>query len=203
MTTALPVRAQDFQVHGYADLRLVSAADETSWSNGGLGKTRYGNNDDGAHFGGGALAATWQMSPALLGVADVRYQPQDHSSTSLVEAFVRFRPVSTDAWRWSLKAGEFFAPVSLENDGVGWTSLWTVTPSAIDSWVGEELRTIGGEFRVEHRGDQNTLEAAVALVTSNDPAGEILAAAAGIWATWSMASAAGCANRTCMPISSE
>jgi hypothetical protein len=171
-----PVHAQDFQVHGYADLRLVSAPDETSWTDGSLGKTRYGGNEDGAHFGGAGLAASWQVTPALLGVADLRYQPQGHSTTSLIEAFARYRPVSTDAWRWSFKAGEFFPPISLENEGVGWTSLWTLTPSAINSWVGEELRTFGGEFRVEHRGDANTLEAAVALFTTNDPAGEILAA---------------------------
>ena len=174
----LPQRldAQDFQVHGYADLRLTVAADEVSFTQGGLGKTRYGGNDDCAHFGGAALAASWQVTPALLAVADVRYQPQAHSTTSLVEAFARYRPVSTNAWRWSFKAGEFFPPISLENEGVGWTSLWTLTPSAIDSWVGEELRTIGGEFRVEHRGDANTLEAAFALFSANDPAGEILAA---------------------------
>lgn len=172
----LPAHAQDFQLHGYADLRLVAAADDVGFTQGGLGKTRYGGNNDGAHFAGGALTASWQITPALLGVADLRYQPQDHSTTSLIEAFMRYRPVSTDAWRWSFKVGEFFPPISLENEGVGWTSLWTLTPSAIDSWVGEELRTIGGEFRVEHRGDANTLEAAFALFSANDPAGEILAA---------------------------
>jgi hypothetical protein len=170
------VHAQDFQVHGFADLRLVDGADEVSWTRGGLGKTRYGANDDGARFGGAGLTATWQATPNLLAVADVRYQPQNHSTTSLIEAFARYRPVSTDAWRWSIKAGEFFPPISLENEGVAWTSLWTLTPSAIDSWVGEEVRTIGTEFRLEHRGDPNTFEAAVGVFGANDPAGEILAA---------------------------
>jgi hypothetical protein len=179
-TLSPPLRAQDFaqdfQVHGYADFRWVSAAEEPSWTRGGLGKTRYGGNDDGARFGAAALVASWQITPALLGIADLRTQPQPHSTTSLVEAFVRYRPVSTDAWRWSLKAGEFFAPISLENEGIGWTSLWTLTPSAIDSWVGEELRTFGGELRVEHRGEASTLEAAFAVFGANDPAGEILSA---------------------------
>jgi hypothetical protein len=168
------LRAQDFQLHGFADLRVIAAPDERSWSRGGLGKTRYGGNDDGARFGGAALSATWQATPQLLVVADLRYQPQDHAAASLIEAFARYRPVSTDAWRWSLKAGEFFPPISLENDGVGWTSLWTLTPSAINSWVGEELRTLGAELRVEHRGEPNTFEAAIALFAANDPAGEIL-----------------------------
>jgi hypothetical protein len=121
------------------------------------------------------VVATWQFAPEWLALADVRYQSQDDSTVSVTEAFVRYRPVSTSAWRWSLRAGEFFVPISLENEGIGWTSLWTLTPSAIDSWVGEELRAFGGEFRIEHRGETNTLEAAVALFGRNDPAGEILA----------------------------
>jgi len=165
-------RAQDFQVHGYVDLRLVSAAADTSWTHGGLGKTRY--DDDGVAFGSGALNVTWQAAPSWLLLADARVQPQAGAGASLVEAFARYRPVSTDAWRWSIKAGEFFAPISLENEGIGWTSLWTLTPSAIDTWVGEELRTIGAEFRLEHRGERDTLEAAGALFVANDPAGEIL-----------------------------
>ena len=52
----------------------------------------------------------------------------------------RRRPVS-----WSVKAGAFFPTISLENDDLGWTSPYTLTPSAINSWIGEELRTIGSE----------------------------------------------------------
>ncbi len=168
--------AQDFSVHGFADVRLAAAADETASVNGGLGKTRYGNGADGAHFGGAAVVAAWQFAPEWRALADVRYQPQNGSSVSLAEAFVRYRPVSTSAWRWSVKAGEFFAPISLENEGIGWTSLWTLTPSAIDTWVGEEMRSVGGEVRLEHRDDANTIEGAVALVGGNDPLGEIISA---------------------------
>jgi len=165
--------AQDFQLHGFADLRLVGAADDASWTHGGLGKSRYGDGD-GARFGAAALNAVWQVAPALLLFADVRAQPQAHAGVGVVEAFARYRPVSTSPWRWSLKAGAFFAPISLENDAVGWTSPWTLTSSAIDTWVGEELRTLGAELRVEHRGERNTFEAAGALFAANDPAGEML-----------------------------
>jgi hypothetical protein len=171
---AAAARGQDFQVHGFVDLRLDSGADETSWTHGGLGKTRYGNDDDGLQFGGAAFNATWQAAPELLLSADVRLQPQSHAAVNLVEAFARYRPVSTSAWRWSFKAGEFFPPISLENDGVGWTSPWTLTPSAINTWVGEELRTLGTEVRLEHRGESSTLEFGGTLFAANDPAGEIL-----------------------------
>src|SRR6185295_12162247 len=93
----------------------------------------------------------------------------------LVEAYFKYRPVSTTPLRWSFKAGAFFPPISLENDGIGWTSPWTLTPSAINSWVGEELRTIGGEGRLEWRGAAHQLEAFGALYAANEPAGALLA----------------------------
>ena len=160
-------------MHGFADLRLVSAADDASWTRGGLGKTRYGDGD-GFRFGGAALNAVWQAQPDLLLAADLRYQPQYHSTVALVQAFARYRPVSTNAWRWSLKAGEFFPPISLENDAIGWSSPWTLTSSAINTWIGEELRALGAEFRLEHRGERSTLEAGAAVFAGNDPVGEIL-----------------------------
>src|SRR3954453_20689142 len=85
-------QAQDFQVHGFADLRLVSSADDASWTHGALGKTRYGDGD-GLRFGAAALNFTWQAAPALLLLADVRAQPQDHARLGIVEAFARYRPV--------------------------------------------------------------------------------------------------------------
>src|SRR5262249_5141994 len=134
-----PACAQDFSLHGFADARLIVSPDETSWVDGGLGKARYGDGNEGARIGAAAGVAGWQIDAAWLAVADLRYQAALGPALSLTEAYVRLRPVSTSRWRWSIKAGEFFAPVSLENEGIGWTSLWTLTPSAIDSWVGDEL----------------------------------------------------------------
>ncbi|HEX7130706.1 MAG TPA: hypothetical protein VF217_11675, partial [Rhodanobacteraceae bacterium] len=166
--------AQDFQLHGFLDLRAVSAPGETSWDDGGLGKSRYGSGDGGVRIGGAALAAHWQVTPALSAVADLQYQPDERQHFDVLDAYLRLRPASITPWRWSLKVGAFFAPISLENEGIGWTSLWTLTPSAINSWVGEELRTVGGEFSIEHRG-ASTFQAGFAVFGKNDPAGELLA----------------------------
>jgi hypothetical protein len=166
--------AQDFQLHGFLDLRAVSPSGERSWDDGGLGKARYGSGDGGLHPGAAVLNANWQATPALSMVADLQYQPDEHRHADVMDAYLRYRPASITPWRWSVKAGAFFAPISLENEGIGWTSLWTITPSAINSWVGEELRTTGAEFSVEHRGS-NTFQAGVAVFGKNDPAGELLA----------------------------
>ena len=55
---------EDFDVRGFADFRFVSAAEETSWTQGGLGKTRYGGGDDSARVGGAAVVASWHPAPA-------------------------------------------------------------------------------------------------------------------------------------------
>jgi len=93
----------------------------------------------------------------------------------LLESYVRYRPLSMSPWRWSVKAGAFFPPVSEENTAPGWTSPWTLTPSAINSWVGEEVRIIGAEAKAEWRGESDKLEAEVSLFGWNEPAGVLLA----------------------------
>jgi hypothetical protein len=168
--------AQDFDAHGYLDCRLIARADERSWTDGGLGKTRFGGGGTTAACVQAAVVATAQLTPSLLALADVQYQTTGKNAFSALEAYLRYRPVSTTPLRWSVKLGEFFMPVSLENDAIGWTSPWTLTPSAIDGWIGEELRTIGAEARIEWRGTGQTFEGIAALVRENDPAGELLAA---------------------------
>jgi hypothetical protein len=172
---ATPVAsAQDVKVHAYADLRLTDAANDPSFVNGGPGRLRYGSGDTQARFGAAALVVTAQFTPALFALADMQLQQTDHASPQLTEAFLRYRPVSLSAWRASIKGGLYFIPISLENDGIGWTSPWTITPSAINSWVGEELRGLGVEGREEWRGDSGTLGFGGGLFRHNDVAGNIL-----------------------------
>ena len=167
-------QAQSVEVEGYLDFRAAVVADETSWLDGGLGKTRFGGEDD-AFSGSAALTAAFQVTPALLATATVQYQPELQRPFGLLEGYVRYRPVSITPWRWSLKAGAFLPPISLEHDGVGWSTTRTLTPSAVNTWVGEELRTFGAELHVEHRGRHGTLDGRAAVFFKNDPAGELLA----------------------------
>lgn len=163
------------QWHGYAEVRAGHAGgDDRSWRDGGLGKARFGDGGSGVEPAA-ALAMAWQFAPAWLASAQLQYQDGQRRPFGVLDAWVRWRPVSTTPWRWSVKAGAFFPPVSLENDGVGWTSPWTLTPSAIDSWVGEELRATGAEFAIEHRSGEATWRGVAAAFDHNDPAGDLLA----------------------------
>ena len=169
------LQAQDVEVHGFVELRSGWSDDEAAWRDGGLGKTRFGQGDAPV-TANAALAARWQITPAMSAVAQAQWVPQQRDAPDVLEAYVAYRPVSTTPWRWSTRAGAFFPPISQENDGIGWTSPWTLSPSAIDSWVGEELRTIGIETRLQHRSATRNVEAFAAIFGGNDPAGELIAA---------------------------
>ena len=178
MACASPLAsAQDLHAQGFLEARVPAYdGDEVSWTDGGLGKTRFGEGSDGFEPAG-ALSLSWQLSESFIAVADLQAQGQASPELGVISAWVRWRPVSLSPWRWSVRAGAFFPPISLENDGVGWTSRWTLTPSAIDSWVGEELRTIGVEARGEHRSaTHGDFEFGVALFKWNDPAGDLISA---------------------------
>jgi hypothetical protein len=173
---SLAAHGQAVQLHGFVDLRGIAyRGDDDRWLDGGLGKARTDAANDGP-TAAGALVAEWQPTPSLFATASAQYVPEARRPLDLIDASLRWRPVSTTRWRGALKAGLFFAPISLENDSLGWTSPWTLTPSAIDTWVGEELRTLGVEARLERRASRGTFAAGGALFEKNDPAGELLAA---------------------------
>jgi hypothetical protein len=169
-------RAAEFSFDGYADLRAIFPSNEVGWLDGGLGKLRYGAEQANPEFRIAEVVGQGvaQITPGLMAMAVVRYAPEQRTFFDVVEAFVRWRPVSTTPVRFSLEAGAFFPPISLENTEIGWTSPWTLTPSAINSWVGEELRTIGAEATVEWRRETGTISAYVALYGWNDPTGILL-----------------------------
>jgi hypothetical protein len=176
---ALPgvARAQDLSVNGLVDLGLSIPSQTTSWLKGGFGKLDNGGG------GGKSIAPVGQaladlrldLDPSLGVFATARFAPDQHAPLDILEAYARYQPVSTASWLWSVKLGAFLPPISLENESVGWTSPWTLTPSAINSWVGDELRTIGGETKVEWRYGTGALGLTGAVFGWNDPAGALLA----------------------------
>jgi hypothetical protein len=172
-----PAFAVDFHFDGYADLRLIVPSNQESWQSGLLGKLRYGaeDNNPDLRLAEAVGQAVVLITPELMALAVARIEPEQRTFLDLIEAYVRYRPVSTTAWRWSVKAGAFFPPISLENTEIGWTSPWTLTPSAINTWVGEELRTIGVEGALEWRSEERTITAMASVFGWNDPAGVLVA----------------------------
>jgi hypothetical protein len=97
----------------------------------------------------------------------------------VTEAYLNWQPVPRSPFRHSVRAGAFYPPLSIENVGSAWISPYTRTFSAINTWVGEELKTIGTEWSVRRalgpRARQREIRLVAAAYYGNDPAGALLA----------------------------
>ena len=164
--------ADDLVISGYLDVRAVAPADPQSWLNGGLGKFRYGGRQN---FGAeGVLQAELGLNQNFHLVSVLRAEPQTPSVIDALETYLRYDDQTGDIG-WSVKAGAFFPTISLENDDIGWTSPYTLTPSAINSWIGDELRTIGSEGTLRWKNSLGTLSLIGALTCCNEEAGVLIA----------------------------
>ncbi|MGZ5989166.1 MAG: hypothetical protein ACXWLZ_08975 [Rhizomicrobium sp.] len=189
MSTA-PARAEGWlpgslglNLSGYLEGRLIKADDTLSWENGGLGKTRYGgHNASGSGFllkGYGALVVEPKFGFDWTGRVVLSVADDQHTPVTINEAFIQYKPAPTSNFGFKARAGFFYPPISLENTGIGWTSPYTLTPSAINTWVGEELRTIGPEATVYYKNENWEVDLTGAAFLFNDPAGTQLA-----WRGW-------------------
>jgi hypothetical protein len=161
------------------DARLVSSNGERTFVNGGLGTLRYDDTQSGLRLGRARVA----LSEALGEVWSLRldasaWGDHDRNPIDLTEAYVQFRPYPFAGYRFRLKAGAFHAPISLENRAAGWESPYTLSYSAINTWLGEELRTIGVEGQLDWLGTRTGHGFDLALTGGlfgwNDPAGTVI-----------------------------
>jgi hypothetical protein len=166
----------DLEITGYLDARAVAPADPQSWLHGGLGKFRYGGKQkfgaEGVLQGDLSLAGLHMDGVHLVSV--LRADPDTPSVVDALETYLRYDQMAGDIG-WSVKAGAFFPTISLENDDLGWTSPYTLTPSAINSWIGDELRTIGSEATLRWKSDFGVVSLIGALTCCNDEAGVLMA----------------------------
>jgi hypothetical protein len=65
-------------------------------------------------------------------------------------------------------------PVSLEHEGADWHVRDSITPSAINSWIGEEVRPVAAEATLATTLGSHQLRATAALMAANDTAGTLL-----------------------------
>jgi hypothetical protein len=148
---------------------------------------------DKAPFGLDAPAArlTLQLDAPLFGdvvataVADA--DSQRSSVLDMQEAWLGWNPVPTSAWRMRGKLGAFFPVTSLEvsYDQVGWNAARTISGSAVNSWIAQEIRVIGTEFTGQWRGallgSPHTFTTRLGVFEGNDPAGTEIS-----WRGWDL-----------------
>ena len=97
----------------------------------------------------------------------------------LTEAYLEWRPWPSRYFRSRAKLGAFYPEISFENVLPSWRSPYSVSWSAVNSWLGEEIRTIGAEYRLDwlgqHNGGAFDVSAIVGVYGLDDPAGTLMA----------------------------
>jgi len=162
------------------DLRLLAADAPTAFPDGGLGILRYGDDRDGLQLGRARVALAQNLSELIsLKVDASAWGQHDRNVFDITEAYLQLHPYPFGLWRTRLKLGAFYAPLSLENRDDGWESPYTLSFSALDSWVAQELRTLGAEFKLEwlgtHAGHDFDGSAVLGVYGWNQGAGTALA----------------------------
>lgn len=68
------------------------------------------------------------------------------------QAFVSYNPLSANKYKFRGRVGFFYPALSVENTDIGWLAQNFITSSAINAWIGEELRVPGIEVSVKRPG---------------------------------------------------
>ena len=173
---------------GLLDIRAVAAGGDRSWTRSGLDKSQYDDRNDGLRLGQGIFAVESELSHAISGSLVLSANDDRSTVVDLQEAWLGWNPLPFGHWKMRAKVGAFFPTrmnLEVDYDRLTWTPTRTLSASAVNSWVGEELRTQGLEliFKRLGRVDGSLHDFAVtgAVFAGNDPAGTLLA-----WRGWSI-----------------
>ena len=142
-------------VRGLLDVRLARGGRSSSWTDRGAGKTRYGGRGEGGRLRRVTRASVGQLALELganlpwdiTARAQLNWTPDIDGMDDeplLIEAFLR---KEWGEWEqgWGLQLGVMNSPFSLEHTGPAWTPKYTLTPSALNTWLWEEAKTVGIE----------------------------------------------------------
>ncbi len=172
------VRAEAPEWFGVARTGYTDANSTRAWHQGGLG--RYLADDDDAQIDLDAHIAMvwepdtdWRFFVQALARGDAAGSGQHFG---LVETYVDRNFFLGDDSRLRLRLGQFFLPTSREAIDPLWQSRYTITLSALNSWIAEEFRPIGLDASWRNAADSaHEWELAATAVTGNDSAGALLA----------------------------
>jgi hypothetical protein len=149
----------------------VFASTADSWTQSGTGKLEHRDFD----FAADAIVA-WRpdISQAVSSHLSFALQSSVRGFAGVDESYLRIRRDPEAAVGISARAGLFFAPASLEHDGAEWTTSYTLTPSAIGSWIAEEVKVAGAEVTLHAAVKDRPATLAIAAFGANDTAGTLL-----------------------------
>lgn len=159
------------------DVRLVAGDAEVSWLQGGYGKTRFGEGDSTVEpvFAEALVAWSPRFTAEISAVVSGEIQDGQDQFIDVSEAYLTWRAPPVGRFRLSGRAGLYFPLISLEHDGPEWSVNDTLTPSAINSWVAEEVKVAGLEATARFDLFGGDVTATAGLFGHGDKAGTLLA----------------------------
>lgn len=160
-----------------------------SWLEGGTGRLTRGDDPErwqGTLLGEAQLGADWIATPRLSFHLHARARAQEGGGerpAGVVEAWAALDAMPLEGVsQVRVRAGAFILPTSRENVEPLWTSPYTFTPSALNSWIGEDVRPLGLFAEYQHDpGSWHGWRAGFSLFGGNDASGALLA-----WRGWAM-----------------
>ena len=184
--------AAEFKIHGILDLRAsITDSLDKSYLEAGQGKFATSNGKQlSIAQAGTELAIIWENGLSAHGVINAYLDPKTDNQNVIgfTEAFLKYRTIpNTAGYRFQIKTGIFYPEISLENNAYAWASRDTLNSSMINTWLAEEIRVLGSEFKITRLGRINNnkfdLSLSSSLFVKNDPAGAMLS-----WHGWTMSS---------------
>ncbi len=170
---ALPAHASDaLQWSGFALLRAAAHDSEPPPEDVFVGDAPL---DDDAVSAQVQLGIDWLPSPRFGAHAHLLARSEsDHSRrgrVGIVQAYLD-QTFERGPHRLRLTEGAFFLPTSRENIDALWETPYTITSSALNSWIGEELRPVGVDAAYTLRQPSiGSFTGALTVFTGNDTLG--------------------------------
>jgi hypothetical protein len=139
-----------FRPYGFLTLREIYVKAQPSWTTGGWGRFDVGAPTAGDHRTVNVdvlqLGIDWTPANWLLlhtdGLARREQSGTIGRRAGLVQAYV---DLHTERLR--LRGGAFWLSTSLENVDPLWNSRYTISYSALNSWIAQEVRPIGADIQ--------------------------------------------------------
>lgn len=166
-----------FDVAGHAGVRFASPDDDVARVDGGFGKFRFGGDgerDADAQIGEIAVELDARLNDWFGVVLHAQHQPEQSNAVDIVEGYFLAEPRLSDSLSLIVKGGAFFPGLSKENRGVGWSNTYTITNSAANTWIGEDIRSFGTTVGGRYTGDAVSASIEGGLFFGNDVPGAVL-----------------------------
>ncbi|MDO6568018.1 hypothetical protein Q4561_13175 [Alteromonas sp. 1_MG-2023] len=155
---------------------VISADNADSFQTSGASHQRFDNKtfalSQAVIAFNGIITDDWQLNAVANGYSD------GDQKLGFSQLYTQYRPLTPSTIKPEVKLGFFYPAISAENTDMGWLSPHFLSNSAINSWIGEELRTFGVEASLRQSGRQVrsnwSWKVSGSLFKGNDTTGTLL-----------------------------